>query len=100
MKKGDPPDFDFGVLSGICWRVRSRADLCDTISPRPHSIVCTTAAVPASDAHQCLTIHEVRAIVYLMLPRVSRGRFKNAHIHPVSFFWTYNLVVTTLTIFI
>ncbi|KAJ6100795.1 hypothetical protein N7499_000425, partial [Penicillium canescens] len=82
-KHGDPGDFESGFPYEICWTVRSRADLCDTISPRPHSIVCTTAAVPASDAHQCLAIHEVRAIVYLMLPRASHGRFKDAHIHPL-----------------
>jgi hypothetical protein len=99
-KHGDPVNSESGISYDICWRVRSMEDLCDTISPRPHSIVCTTAAVPASDAHQCLAIHEVRAIVYLMLPRVSRGRFKHAHIYPVSFhFRTYSLMVTTLTIF-
>lgn len=99
-QNGDPLAIEGTVCfpNGISWSVRDGMDLCGAVSPRPHSIVCIIADIPATEASQCLTLHEVRAIIHLMLPRVSRECFKDALVHPVSLFCPFHFMVITLTI--
>lgn len=50
----------------------------------PHAILSTIAHVPANYADQNLTLHEVRAIVNVMLIRTSHRPFSSHPVHPVS----------------
>ncbi|KAJ5789583.1 uncharacterized protein N7518_006594 [Penicillium psychrosexuale] len=51
--------------------------------PMPHAIMENIAHVPANHADQCLTLHEVRAIVNMMLIRTSHRPFRKYPIHPL-----------------
>lgn len=51
---------------------------------KPHFIMEVISDAYARAKDQSLTIHKLRAIVNLMLPRVVRGRYCTADIHPVS----------------
>ncbi|KAJ5514621.1 hypothetical protein N7463_004173 [Penicillium fimorum] len=52
-------------------------------SPVPHAIMTTVAHVPANHADQSLTIHEVRAIMNMMIIRTSNRPFRKYPIHPL-----------------
>ncbi|OQE13165.1 hypothetical protein PENFLA_c053G09807 [Penicillium flavigenum] len=81
-KKGDPLPWEL-FTPNVHWRVHRAYRHWDNGNrAKPHCILEIVSDAYASDEDQCLTIHELRAIVNLMLPRVVRGRFRKADIHP------------------
>lgn len=52
--------------------------------PQPHMIVSFYSGIRAAGPDQGLTLHEVRAIVNLMVVRTNHKPFRTCHIHPVS----------------
>ncbi|KAJ5415280.1 hypothetical protein N7465_003975 [Penicillium sp. CMV-2018d] len=82
-KKGDPmtcqvypPGFHWQVP--CAYRPRDNGN-----RAKPHFIIEVVSDAYASAEDQSLTLNELRAIVNLMLPRVVRGRYCKADIHPL-----------------
>ncbi|KAJ5594921.1 uncharacterized protein N7459_001129 [Penicillium hispanicum] len=82
VKRGDPPTYEIG-LAGPHWEIKCFLEDNDEISPMPHAILSTVAHVPANYADQNLTLHEIRAIVNVMLIRTSHRPFSSHPVHPV-----------------
>jgi hypothetical protein len=81
-KTTGPQTYEHGF--GQHWRIESLLEDSDESSPIPHAIMETIAHVPANHADQSLTLHEIRAIVNMMLIRTSQRPFRKYAIHPVS----------------
>lgn len=84
-KRNDPPISEHAF--GPYWRIQTLLDDSKENAPLPHAIIDTIAHVPANHADQSLTLHEVRAIVNVMLIRTSHRPFRGYSIHPVSNLW-------------
>ncbi|KAJ5284001.1 hypothetical protein N7505_001981 [Penicillium chrysogenum] len=80
-KRNDPPISEHAF--GLCWRIQTLFHDSEENAPLPHAIIDTVAHVPANHADQSLTLHEVRAIVNMMLIRTSHRPFRRYSIHPL-----------------
>ncbi|KOS41039.1 hypothetical protein ACN38_g8112 [Penicillium nordicum] len=80
-KRNDPPISEHAF--GPYWRIQTLLDDSKENAPLPHAIIDTIAHVPANHADQSLTLHEVRAIVNVMLIRTSHRPFRGYSIHPL-----------------
>lgn len=81
-KRNDPPISEHAF--GLCWRIQTLFHDSEENAPLPHAIIDTVAHVPANHADQSLTLHEVRAIVNMMLIRTSHRPFRRYSNYPVS----------------
>ncbi|KAJ5584204.1 uncharacterized protein N7459_004004 [Penicillium hispanicum] len=81
-KRGNPPILE-DTFSGMRWRVKDFLENTDKTSPSPHAIIALVAHVPANHATQSLTLHEIRAIVNILLIRISHRPFSKLTIHPL-----------------
>ncbi|KAJ5406706.1 hypothetical protein N7465_007990 [Penicillium sp. CMV-2018d] len=81
MATTGPQIYERGL--GLHWQIESLLEDSDESSPVPHAIMETIARVPANHADQSLTLHEVRAIVNMMLIRTSQRLFRKYPIHPL-----------------
>ncbi|KAJ5534695.1 hypothetical protein N7527_000949 [Penicillium freii] len=81
IKTTGPQIYERGL--GLHWQIESLLEDSDESSPVPHAIMETIAHVPANHADQSLTLHEVRAIVNMMLIRTSQRPFRKYPIHPL-----------------
>lgn len=68
----------------MMWDVRETYYYRTDGPPKPHMIASLVSGVRSIGANQGLTVHEVRAIVHIMVNRVNHRAFRKFHIHPVS----------------
>ena len=72
------------ISEGLEWTVIDTYRCYDQGAPKPHTICSNVAGIYATDADTALTLHEVQAIVNLMVIRITHKPFRECHIHPVS----------------
>ncbi|KAJ5968495.1 hypothetical protein N7501_004743 [Penicillium viridicatum] len=75
-KRNDTPTYENAF--GLNWQIQNLLDDSNQGSPTPipHAIIETVSHVPANYADQSLTRHDVRAIVNMMLIRISHRPFR------------------------
>ncbi|KAJ5808741.1 hypothetical protein N7474_010010, partial [Penicillium riverlandense] len=81
-RRGEPPTSESGRPDPV-WQIKNILEDSDEKFPMPHAIMTTLAHVPANEADQSLTLHEVRAIVYMTHLRTSHRPFSTHPIHPL-----------------
>ncbi|KAJ6003142.1 hypothetical protein N7451_005689 [Penicillium sp. IBT 35674x] len=67
----------------LSWRIHDTFEDCDESLPNPHAIITLTSDVPANNAKHCLTLHEMQAILGIMVVRTSHRPFCSHPLHPL-----------------
>ncbi|CAG8092803.1 unnamed protein product [Penicillium salamii] len=80
--KHDPPTHEERP-GGPSWQMKQLLDNSHENPPLPHAIMATIAHVPANFEPQSLTLHELRAIVNMLIIRTSHRPFRNYSVHPL-----------------
>lgn len=81
---GDPPTIVGGNPELVEWRIHNIFEDCNESLPNPHAIITLTSDVPANNAKLCLTLHEMQAILGIMVTRTIHRPFCSHPLHPVS----------------
>lgn len=81
---GDPPTIVGGNPERVDWRIHNIFEDCNESLPNPHAIITLTSDVPANNAKHCLTLHEMQAILGIMVIRTIHRPFSSHPLHPVS----------------
>lgn len=83
-KRNEDPTLMQRSSDGLEWIVADTYRCYDNGTPKPHTICSNVADAYATDADTALTLHELRAIVNLMVIRITNRPFRECHLHPVS----------------
>ncbi|CAG8058855.1 unnamed protein product [Penicillium salamii] len=83
--KHDPPRYEHRP-GGPSWQMKQFLDNSHENPPLPHAIMATIAHVPANFEPQSLTLHEMRAIVNMLVIRTSHRPFRDYPVHPLLLF--------------
>ncbi|KAJ5556389.1 hypothetical protein N7494_000304, partial [Penicillium frequentans] len=79
---GDPPTIVGGNPERVDWRIHNIFEDCNESLPNPHAIITLTSDVPANNAKHCLTLHEMQAILGIMVIRTLHRPFCSHPLHP------------------
>ncbi|KAJ5889995.1 hypothetical protein N7504_010805, partial [Penicillium tannophilum] len=80
---GDPPTIEGGNPERVDWRIHNIFEDCNESLPNPHAIITLTSDVPANNAKLCLTLHEMQAILGIMVTRTIHRPFCSHPLHPL-----------------
>ncbi|KAJ6103815.1 hypothetical protein N7486_004037 [Penicillium sp. IBT 16267x] len=90
---GDPPTIEGGNPERVNWRIHHTFEDCNKSLPNPHAIIILTSDVPANNAKHCLTLHEMQAILGIMVIRTSHRPFRSHPLHPALLTYTFSIAL-------
>ncbi|KAJ5953352.1 hypothetical protein N7454_000248 [Penicillium verhagenii] len=67
----------------VYWRIHGFFEDPDKSLPHPHAIMGLTSDVPVNNARHCLTLHEMQAILSIMVIRTTHRPFRSQPLHPL-----------------